>query len=170
LVGSRRAHALSFARNAFVAANLGACFACSDPKVVFAPTERSFAAPHGLDSGTVLATREVSLDDATPSARALVGVWRDGESNTDFAIALHGGVPMVESAVDDDDGETYVVVATTYQSGHLGWSIRVGSTGVTVRYECGGIADGKLDCQWWASGTSGKESLVRVSGGEDVPR
>ncbi|MFO0678299.1 MAG: hypothetical protein U0169_17310 [Polyangiaceae bacterium] len=156
-------------------ATVGTTMACSRSPLVFAPTESTLASGEGGDGGTALQAKVGPAAPPDGRARVFAGVWRDTESNADFTIATRDdGVPVVEAAVDEDDGEVYVVLASNFLATgavlRLSWAIRVGSTGVTVRYDCAEPSGDDLECQWWASAAEGHETLRRVARDADPGR
>ncbi len=122
----------------------GACLlsACASASVRVAPS----AAPQSR--------RPLSMQDGVDgTVVGFPGLWRDQDTGAEATVEASGGGFAVTSVIDDD-GEVYVVMATSWEDPRLRWAIHVPSTGYDVAYDCRhDVAQGLLRCDW--AGTAG---------------
>lgn len=92
---------------------------------------------------------------------ALVGVWKDTDTETRFTIAMQGGVAHV-TAIVDNDGEVFEIRGEGWENGQLTWTYFVPSTGYENKFIVTGIGADMLDSSWSGTGGGGTQALARV--------
>jgi len=99
------------------------------------------------------------------------GVWRDPETHSHHTVVRKGDGFEVVSVVDQDDGEVYKVLRSSWEDGVLKWSYFVPSTGYVVNFVSVKILPNSIDCLWdnlspEGQRRNGTETLLRIGQAE----
>lgn len=103
----------------------------------------------------------VASDAVRRDSQALVGVWRDTDTDTRFTVQLKDGVAHLVSVIDDD-GEVFEIRQQGWEDGRLTWTYYVPSTQYQNTFVITTIGPNMLDSTWTGTSGSGTQALERV--------